>query len=175
MKLTLLPAITALTFAPRTPLRALTQSAPLPAWIAPATRIVFAIPALALTCWVQLVIMAHSHPAADRHHLVAIYPLIAQLTGWAAVAVAVAACCDRTRYSDLTGPIATPITLALVAFTWLAPGVNHLLETGPATARTAIIAWYTIAAALLALTAAALQDPWHRYTRRLRRVSTIES
>jgi hypothetical protein len=106
--------------------------------------------------------MAHTHPAVARHDLPGIYPLIAQLVGWAPIAIA--ACCDRTRYADLTGAIAAPITLALIAFSWFTPGVKHLLVTGPATARTATIARYTIAAASLAITAAALRDTWHRYT-----------
>jgi hypothetical protein len=168
VRLTLLPAIAALTFVPHTPLRPLTQTAPLPTSIASATQIVLALPALVVTSWVQLVIMAHTHPAVARHHLAAIYPLIAQLIGWAAIALAIAACCDRTRYADLTGAIAAPITLAVIAFAWFTPGVKDLLVTGPATPRTATIAWYSITAASLAITAAALRDTWHRYTRRPR-------
>ncbi len=166
VRLTLLPAIAALTFVPHTPLRPLAQTAPLPASIASATQIVLAVPALVVTSWVQLVIMAHTHPAIARRHLPAAYPLIAQLLGWAALALAAAACCDRSRYADLTGAIAVPITLAVIAFCWFTPGVKDLLVTGPATPRTATIAWYSIAAASLAITAAALRDTWHRYTRR---------
>ncbi len=60
------------------------------------------------------------------------------------------------------------ITLAMIAFCWFTPGVKDLLVTGPATPRTATIAWYIIAAASLAITAAAMRDTWHRYTRRRR-------
>jgi hypothetical protein len=166
VRLTLLPAVAALTYVPHDPLRPLAQTVPLPGWIASLTQIVCAVPALALTSWVQLVIMAHTHPAAARHHLTAIYPLIAQLTGWATLALAIAACCDRSRYADLAGAIAAPITLAMIAFAWFTPGVKDLLVTGPATPRSATIAWYSIAAASLGITTAALRDPWHRYTRR---------
>jgi hypothetical protein len=166
VRLTLLPAVAALAFVPHAPLRPLTPSAPLPGWIVPAAQIVFAVPVLVLTCWVQLLIMAHTHPATSRHHLPAVYPLIAQLTGWAALAPAIATCCDRSRYADLAGPIAAPLTLAVIAFAWFTPGVKDLLVTRPATPRTATIAWYTIAAASVALTAAALGDTWYRYTRR---------
>jgi hypothetical protein len=110
--------------------------------------------------------MAHTHPAIARHHLPAVYPFIAQPVGWAAVAIAIAACCDRTRYADLTGAIAAHITLAAIAFCWFTPGVKDILVTGPATPRTATIAWYSIAAVALAITATALRDTWHRYTRR---------
>jgi hypothetical protein len=166
VRLTLLPAIAALTFVPHLPLRPLAQTAPLPAWIASATQIVLAVPVLIVTSWVQLVIMAHTHPAIARHHLPAIYPLVAQLVGWAAVALAIAACCDRSRYADLTGAIAAPGTLAVIAFCWFTPGVRNLLVTGPATLPTATIAWYSIAAAVLSITAAAQRDTWHRYSRR---------
>jgi hypothetical protein len=166
VRLTLLPAVAALTFVPHTPLRPLAQTTPLPTSIASATQVLLAVPVLVVTSWVQLVIMAHTHPAITRHHLAAIYPLIAQLVGWAALALAVAAGCDRTRYADLTGAIAAPITLALIAFCWLTPGIKDLLVTGPATPRTATISWYSIAAASLAITVAALRDTWHRYTRR---------
>ena len=166
VRLTLLPAVAALTFVPRAPLRPLSQSTPLPAWIASAAQILLAVPALAVTCWVQLLIMAHTHPSAARHHLLAVYPLIAQLTGWSTLAVAIATCCDRSRYSDLGGAIAAPVTVAVIAFAWFTPGVKDLLVTRPATPRHATIAWYSIVAASLAITVAALQDTWHRYTRR---------
>jgi hypothetical protein len=120
---------------------------------------------LALTCWVQLLVMAHTYPSPGRHHLASIYPLIAQLTGWSALAVAMAACCDRSRYYDLAGAIAAPVTLAAIAFAWFAPGVKNLLATHPAAPRNATIAWYSIAAASLAITAAAMSDTWRRYTR----------
>jgi hypothetical protein len=167
VRLTLLPAIAALTFVPHPPCRPLEQTAPLPPSIASATQIVLAVPAVVATSWAQLVIMAHTHPAVARHHLPAIYPFIAQLVGWAAIALATACCCDRSRYADLTGAIAVPITLAVIAFCWFTPDVRYLLVTGPATRRTATIAWYSIAAVFVAITAAALRDTWHRYTRRV--------
>jgi hypothetical protein len=166
VRLTLLPAVAALIFVPHTPLRPLAQTTPLPTSIPSATQVILAVPVLVFTSWVQLVIMAHTHPTIARHHLAAIYPLIAQLTGWAAIALAIAAGCDRSRYADLTGAIAAPITLAVIAFCWFTPGVEDLLVTGPATPRTATAAWYSIAAASLAITVAALRDTWHRYTRR---------
>jgi hypothetical protein len=95
-------------------------------------------------------------------HPPAIYPLLAQLTGWSALTVAVAACCDRSRYADLGGVIATPVSLTAITLAWCTPGINRILLTPPATAHTAATAWYTITATALALTSAALRDRWHR-------------
>jgi hypothetical protein len=81
--------------------------------------------------------------------------------------VAIATCCDRSRYSDLGGAIGAPVALAVIAFAWFTPGVKDLLIARPATPRNATIAWYTIAAASVAITAAGLRNTWHRYTRRL--------
>jgi hypothetical protein len=165
VRITFLPAVAAAAFVPHAPLRPLTQSTPLPIWVTPAAQTLLAAPVLALTCWVQLLIMVHTYPSIGRHHLVAIYPLIAQLTGWSALVVAVAACCDRSGYYDLGGAIAAPVALAAIAFAWFTPGVKDLLATRPATPRNATIAWYSIATACLTITAAAMSDTWHRYTR----------
>jgi hypothetical protein len=167
VRLTLIPAVTALAFVPHAPLRPLAQTTPLPAWITPAAQILLAVPALALTSWVQLLIMAHTHASAARQHLPAVYPLIAQLAGWGTLAVAIATCCDRSRYSDLGGAIGAPVALAVIAFAWFTLGVKDLLVTRPGIPRDAAIAWYTIAAVSLSITVAALRDIWHRYTRRL--------
>jgi hypothetical protein len=166
VRITFLPAVAAVAFVPHAPLRPLAQTTPLPVWVSRTAQILLAAPVLAVTCWVQLLIMTHTYPTIGRHHLAAIYPLIAQLTGWSALAATIAACCDRSRYYDLGGAIAAPVALAVIAFAWFTPGVKNLLVTHPATPRTATIAWYSIAALSLAITAAALRDPWHRYTRR---------
>jgi hypothetical protein len=166
VRLTFIPAVAGLAFVPHAPLRPLVQTTPLPAWIIPASQVFLAVPMLALTCWVQLLVMIHTHPSIDRHHLPALYPLIAQLTGWAILAVAVATCCDRSRYSDLAGAIAAPVVIAAMAFAWITPGIKDLLVTRPATPRNATIAWSAIGAACLTITAAAMRDTWHRYTRR---------
>jgi hypothetical protein len=72
-----------------------------------------AAPVLAITCWVQLRIMAHTIPAHAVSHLPAVFPVIAQLTGWCAVTVAAAACTDRSRYADLGGAAAAPVSSQL--------------------------------------------------------------
>jgi hypothetical protein len=165
VRLCFLPAIAALGFAVRAPFRPLTQATPVPAWIAPAGHLVLAAPILAATCWAQLRIMAHANPQHILGHPPAVYPLIAELTGWCAVTVAAAACVDRSRYADLGGAIAGPVTFAAIALAWYAPGVSGLLVEPPATAHGVTLAWYAVASAALLLTCAAMRDRWHRYAR----------
>ncbi len=160
-----LPAITALAFALRTPFRAMVQATPVPAWVAPAGHLLLAAPLLMVTCWAQLGIMSHTVPAQVPGQP-ADYPLLAQLTGWCAVTVAVAACVDRSRYADLGGAIAAPVSFAVLAIAWYTPVSARLLDGPPATAHGLTIAWYTASAAALALTCIAMRDRWHRYARR---------
>jgi hypothetical protein len=169
-RLAFLPAIAALAFVLRAPFRPVTQATPVPAWLAPAGHIALAAPVLAVTCWAQLRIVAHSIPPRALSHLPASYPLIAQLTGWCAVAVAAAACTDRSRYADLGGAIAAPVSFAAIALAWYVPVTSRFLVEPPATAHGVTIAWYSIAAAGLALSCAAMRDRWHRYTRSLHRL-----
>ena len=171
-RLAFLPAIAALAFVLRAPFRPVTQATPVPAWLVPAGHIALAAPVLAVTCWAQLRIVAHTIPPHTLSHQPAIYPLIAQLTGWCAVTVAAAACADRSRYADLGGAIAAPVSFAAIALAWYAPVTSRLLIEPPATAHAVTIAWYSIATAGLALSCAAMRDRWHRYTRNLHRLSS---
>jgi hypothetical protein len=109
------------------------------------------------------------------NHPAAIYPLIAQLTGWCVVVVGVAACVDRSRYADLGGAIAAPVSLVAIAVAWYLPITSRALELPPATARGVTIAWYVIATAALALTCAALADRWRRFLMRVSRLASGRS
>jgi hypothetical protein len=173
-RLAFLPAVAALAFVLRAPFRPVTQATPVPAWVAPAGHIVLAAPVLAITCWAQLRIMAHTIPAHTLSHPPAVYPMIAQLTGWCAVTVAAAACADRSRYADLGGAAAAPVSFAAIALAWYAPVTSRFLVEPPATAHTVIVAWYSIATAGLALTYVAMRDQWHRYTRNLQRLCSAQ-
>ena len=169
VRLAFLPAVAALAFVPRASFRPLTQTMPVPAWVAPAGHLVLAAPILAVTCWTQLRIIAHT---ISGHTLVtapAIYPLIAQLIGWCAVAVAAAACVDRSRYADLGGAIAAPVGFAAIALAWYAPIISGFLTEPPATPSGVTISWYAVAAAASALACAAMRDRWQRYARSLHR------
>jgi hypothetical protein len=166
-----LPAVAALSYVPRAPFRPLTQVATVPSWVGPAGHVLLAGPLLAATCWAQLGIMAHTIPHHAPGYAPAVYPLIAQLTGWCLLAVAAAACVDRSRYADLGGAVAAPVSLAAIALAWYAPVSQRFLVEPPAIAHTVTIAWYAIAVAALALTLAAMRDDWHRYTCSLQRLS----
>ena len=106
-----------------------------------------------------------SQAAVRLAFLPAVYPLIAQLTGWCLLAVAAAACVDRSSFADLGGAIAAPVSLTAIALAWYTPAISRILTEPPATAHGMTIAWYAIATAALALTCAATRDHWHRYTR----------
>ncbi len=158
-------AIAAVAFVVRAPLRPLTQATPVPAWVTPVGYLLLAAPVLAATCWADLRIVAHTiSPHADH---AAVYPLMAQLAGWCMVAVAVAAWADRSRYADVGGVIAVLASFAAVALVWYLPVTARFLVDPPATPHRVTIAWYTIAAAGLAMTCAAMRDHWHRYARQL--------
>lgn len=174
VRLAFLPAVAALAFVPRVPFRPLTQTTPVPAWVAPAGHLLLAVPVLAATCWAQLRIMTQTIPPHTLGHPPAAYPLTAQLTGWCAVTVAAAACAARSRYADLGGAIAAPISLGAIAFAWYAPVTSRFMAEPPATAHSTTIAWYAVASAASVLTCAAIRDQWHRYTRSLHRLSPPE-
>ena len=171
-RLAFLPAIAALAFVLRAPFRPLTQATPVPAWLVPVGHIALAAPVLAVTCWAQLRILARTIPPHTLTHPPAIYPVIAQLTGWCAVTVAAAACADRSRYADLGGAIAAPVSFAAIALAWYSPVTSRFLVEPPATRHAVTIAWYAITTAALALTCAAMRDQWHRCTRNLHRPSS---
>jgi hypothetical protein len=171
VRLAFLPVVAALAFVPRAPFRLLTQTTPVPGWVTPAGHLALTAPILAVTCWAQLRIIAHTLPPYTLDHLPAVYPLIAQLTGWSAVTVVAAACVERSRYADLGGAIAAPISLGAIAIAWYAPVTARRLVEPLATAHGVTIAWYAIATAALALTCVAMRDQWHRYARSLHRLS----
>lgn len=172
VRLSFLPTVAALAFVLRAPFRPLIQTTPVPAWVAPAGHLLLAAPVLAVTCWAQLRIIAHTIPPHALRRPPAVYPVIAQLTGWCAVTVAAAACVERSRYADLGGAIAAPVSFAAIALAWYAPITSRFLTEPPATPHGATIAWSAIATAALALTCVAMRDHWHRYSRNLHRLSS---
>ncbi len=172
VRVAFLPAVAALAFVPRAPFRPLSQATPVPAWVAPSGQLLLAAPVLGATGWAQLRVMTHTMPP----HTVpaAVYPLIAQLTGWCAVTVAAAACTGRSRNADHGGAHAAPVSLPIIALAWYAPMTHRFLAGPAATAHTVTIAWYAIAAAAAAVTCAAMRDQWHRYSGTLHRLAFPE-
>lgn len=170
VRLAFLPALAALAFVPRSPFRPLLGVTPVPAWLTTTGQVLLAVPVLVLTGWAQLLIVGYrSTPPGITRHPPALYPLIAQLIGWCALTVAVAACCDWSRYADLGGAIAAPVSLAVLAVLWFVPATNHTLFSPPAGPHIVTTAWYGVALAALVLTCAAVRDRWSRYTRPLTR------
>lgn len=172
VRLAFLPAIAALAFVLRAPFRPLTQATPVPAWVAPAGHILLAVLVLAVTCWAQLRLVDYSLPAGSVAHAPAVYPLIALLTGWCAVTVAIAACAQRSRYANLGGAIAAAISFAAITLSWFLPATGKWLNEPPeppATMHGVTITWYAIAVAALVVTCVAMRDQWYRYARVLRR------
>lgn len=169
VRIAFLPAVAALAFVLRAPFRPLTQTTPVPAWMASASHLVLAAPVLVVTCWEQLRIMSHAIPPHTLGHPPAVYPLIAQLTGRCAVAVAVAVCADRTRYADLGGAIAAALGFAAIALAWYTPVGPRFLVEPPATAGRVTVTWYAVASGALVLACIAMRDHWHRYAGKLQR------
>lgn len=169
VRLASLPAVAALAFVPSASFRPLIQTTPVPAWVAQAGHLLLAAPVLVITCWAQLRVMADALPPHTVGHAPAVYPLIVQLAGWCAVTVAAAVCVDRSRYADLGGAIAIPVSFAGIALAWYAPVIKKLLVEPPATTHGVTFAWSAVAATALAVTCLAMRDQWHRYTRNLGR------
>jgi hypothetical protein len=172
VRIAFLPAVAVLAFVLNAPFRPLTQATPVPAWVTPAGYLLLATPVLAATCWVQLRLMDYSRPAASVAGAPAVYPLIAQLTGWCAVTVTIAACAQRSRYADLGGAVAAPVSFAAITFSWFLPATGKWLNEPPAPPATmpgVTVTWYAVAAAALVVTCLAMRDHWYRYARVLRR------
>jgi hypothetical protein len=165
IRLSLLPAVAALAFIPYLPFRPLTRVTPVPSWVTPAGHLLLAAPFLAVTVLAQLRIMAPAIPPHGSHDPEEpFYALLAQLIGWFAITVGAAACVARSRFADLGGAIAAPVTFAVIAFAWYLPVTEKFLVHPTATAPSVARGWYGITAVALLLTVAALRDPWHRYS-----------
>jgi hypothetical protein len=163
VRLVLLPIVAALCFVPHVYFRPVIQTVPVPSGLAAAGHTLLAAPLLAATCAVDLYVVAArsgGHAPAP-----ALYPLVAQFTGWAAVAVLTATWCDRTRFASLNGALAAPVTIALITLAWTEPHLRRVLITPGAQPHAATAAWYAVAPVALVGAWAAGRDPWHRYTR----------
>jgi hypothetical protein len=126
-------------------------------------HLVLAAPFLVATCWAELRIMAPVISAAGARpdSDMPIYALTAQLIGWSMIAVATAACIARSRYADLGGAIAAPLTFTLIAFAWYTPQTARFLVKPLASTHTV-----AIGVVALVLTCAAMRDHWHRLRHR---------
>jgi hypothetical protein len=169
VRLAFVPVVAALAFVPRVPFRPLTQTTPVPAWVPMAGQLLLGAPVIAATYWAQLRIMIHTIPPDAVAQAPAVCPLAAQLAGWCMVTVAAAACVDRSRFADVGGGAAVPVSAAVIALAWYVPVTHRLLADPPATAHGVTLAWYCVAVAAAAVTTIAMLDRWRRYGSRLGR------
>jgi hypothetical protein len=173
VRVTFLPAVAAVAFVPHVQFRPVTQTTPIPTWITAGGQILLAAPVLAVTTWAQLRLMANTQTAGSVGHPPATYPLVAQLTAWCLLTLAIAAGAERTRYAALSGAIAIPISFTIIAVTTYSHTFARYLLAPPADVHIAAIACYATAAAATAVTCLAIGDHWRRYTGRLQGLSQL--
>jgi hypothetical protein len=166
------PVVAGLAFLLHNPHRQLTGALPARPWLPAAIRVAMALPVLALSGMIQLQIAAHAL-AADLHAAgqPAALPwiaLTAELAAWCALALALAAGFERTRWHDLAGFLAAVAALAVVGSLAVLP--LHLLPTaitGMTAAQqhqwaAAWQLWAAAGAAGILLAGWAAGDPWRR-------------
>lgn len=167
------PVIAGLAFLLHDPHRQLTGALPAASSLTPAIRVALALPVLALSGFIQLQVAARAL-AADLHAAgrpasgLPWVALITELAAWCALALAVAAGLERTRWRDLAGFAAAVLALAVVGALALLP--LHLLPA-------AIIAmtrsqknhwtaawrlWVATGGAAALVAGWAAGDPWRR-------------
>jgi hypothetical protein len=167
------PVIAGLAFLLHDPHRQLTGALPVPPSLTSAIRVALALPIFALTGAIQLRLAARAL-AVDLHaagQLPAELPwvaLSAELAAWCAIALALAAGLERTRWRDIAGFAAAALVLAAVGALALIP--LHFLPAAIISMTSAqrhdwTVAWRLWvatggAAALIASWAAG--DPWRR-------------
>jgi hypothetical protein len=171
------PVIAGLAFLLHDPHRQLTAALPARAWLTPALRVAMALPVLGLGCAVQLLVagralaadlQAAGKPPAALPWLA----LAAELIAWCALALALAAGLERTRWHDLAGIVAAIGAMAVVGALALVP--LHLLPATIADMTTAQQRqwawawqlWAAAAAAAAVIAGWAAGDPWRRIARR---------
>jgi hypothetical protein len=167
------PVIAGLAFLLQDPHRQLTGALPAPSWLTPTIRVALAVPVLVLAGAIQLHLAARAlavdlhatdQPAAGLPWVA----LTAELAAWCALALALAAGLERTRWRDLAGVASAASVLATVgvlALTPLHPLPAAIIFMTGAQRHHWTAAWRLWvaaggAAALVALWAAG--DPWRR-------------
>ncbi len=172
IRVSFIPVIAGLAFLLHDPGRQLTGTLPARAWLPSALRVAVALPILCLSCLIQLLTAARAI-AVDLHAIgqpgsLPWLALTAEFIAWCAVALALAAGLERTRWHDLAGLVAAVCALLVVGALALVP--LHLLpatiaDMSSAQQRQWTAAWrlWAAAAAAAAVVAGwAAGDPWRR-------------
>jgi len=166
------PLVVATAFLTSDPHRNLTATLPAPPWLTTAAHLLFAVPALGLTAWLQLelagadlrITLPPGSPAQAEH--LPWLSLIVEMAAWSALAVAVAAVISRTRWNELAGAVAAPAALALTGVLALAPlGLFPAAATGPGQSASwpgSDWRWCALSLAAVLVACWACRDPWRR-------------
>jgi hypothetical protein len=147
------PLVLVAAFLAADPHRPLVAALPAPAWLTAATHTALALPVLAGTAALQLHLAAAELAAGRRYTGVPAHLprslLSAELAAAVAIALAAASVVARTRWHELGGAIAAPVSLAVIAATQAA---------------WAGVTWRGLLVGALAVVAAAWaqRDPWLR-------------
>jgi hypothetical protein len=147
------PLVLVAAFLATDPHRRLATALPAPAWLTAATHTALALPVLAGTAGLQLRLAAAELAAGQRYPGVPAHlpwpALSRELAAAAAIALAAAGVVARTRWHELGGVIAAPVSLAVIA-------VTQATWDG--------VTWRVLLVGALAVTTAAWaqRDPWLR-------------
>jgi hypothetical protein len=181
VRMSFLPVLAGLAFLPHDRHRQLSGALPTPAWLIAVLRTCLMLPLVIGTCYLQLSLgdraLARSLAGTGQHGALPALSLGLELGGACAVALAMAAMAERSRWHDVAGVIAAVCTLAVLAvlaasplrllpaaFIDLAAAQRHdWLRAG--------LLWALIGAAAAAVAAWSSRDPW----RRVRRAASIWS
>jgi hypothetical protein len=176
-----IPVMAGLAFLLPDPHRQLTAALPVRAWLTPAVRLLLALPVLVLGGVLQFWLAGRALAvdlrfAGQPSATVPWLALATELAAWCALALALAAGLQRTRWQDLAGVTAATVGPALVGA--LALVHAHLLPAISSDMTVAQHRQWTTAWALWAATAGACVlaacwaagDPWRRFwqVRRIR-------
>jgi hypothetical protein len=148
------PLVLVAAFLAADPHRPLVAALPAPAWLTAATHTALALPVLAGTAALQLRLAAAELAAGQLYTGVPAHlpwlMLSAELAAAAAIALAAAGVVARTRWRELGGAIAAPVSLAVIAATQ---------------ATWADVTWRILLVGALAVATAAWaqRDPWLRW------------
>lgn len=168
------PVIACFAFLPADPQASLATTLPVPSWLTVLTRLMIALPLLAMTAYAILRLgesdlrVAISSSAATISQLPQL-ALVSELAGCMAIALAAGAIVARTQWDYLGGAVATPVALAVIALFALLPW--HLLPsaftslTPPQRAawNRAEWAWWWLSALMSVIACFALGDSWNRW------------
>jgi hypothetical protein len=167
-----IPLVVASAFVISAPLDTdLVETLPAPQWLTTVGQLLFALPAMGITAWIQLELTAAELRITEPATAHLPWPsLVSELAAWSAFSIAGCAIVGRTRWGNqLAGAIAAPAALAVVAVLALLPFGLFPTTPGPTRLSPQSAAWlrsdWEWCAMLLAAVVAicgASRDRWRR-------------